>query len=405
MSNQKTIGFLLKRVDCNDGVSSHCETLINGLKKAGWNVVLITGPVSYDHNSIRRFKALQDIAEEWIIFEHLNPLFPSIDCLRRLKSVVSRHGISLFHAHGYSMLVLARILKIITGIGCVATYHPSIHGDDPKALKAETLNSKTQRYKLFLRLFSPEEFISYSSEITSFLRQDLGFPETRIRRIFHGIDTDYFRVPNSDERQAARQKFGFAPSDKVCVLVGRLSWNKGHDVLIEAARHLREKSPHINLKCLFVGSGSEEKQIKEYAFTSVEDAERFKFLGYVDHLREAYWAADVFTLPSRSEGFALAVAEAMCCGAVPIRTPAGGAKDQIDEGLNGFVVPFDDSEALSDRLQLLLDQDQLRSQMSEAARNTAQQKFSVTKMVQDTVKLYKEVQLGISEDLIVVERH
>lgn len=64
MSNSKTIAFILKRVHCNDGVSSHCETLIAGLKAFGWKIVLITGPVSYDAVSIHRFEALKNMAED-----------------------------------------------------------------------------------------------------------------------------------------------------------------------------------------------------------------------------------------------------------------------------------------------------------------------------------------------------
>ncbi len=56
MEKQKTVGFILRRVDCNDGVASHCETLIRGFKSVGWRVVLITGPVSYDAVSVRRFE-------------------------------------------------------------------------------------------------------------------------------------------------------------------------------------------------------------------------------------------------------------------------------------------------------------------------------------------------------------
>ncbi|MEK0181077.1 glycosyltransferase family 4 protein [Microcoleus anatoxicus] len=85
MEQQKTVGFLLKRVDCNDGVASHCETLMRGFKAVGWRVVLITGPVNYDASSEKSFQALKDLSEDWIIFEDLKPFWPTSASISRIK--------------------------------------------------------------------------------------------------------------------------------------------------------------------------------------------------------------------------------------------------------------------------------------------------------------------------------
>ena len=393
MKKQKTVAFFLKRVDCNDGVASHCETFIRGLIANDWRVVMITGPVFYDSVSITRFEALKSLVEDWIIFDHINPLLPNLSYILRVYETIKRYEISLLHAHGYSMLLICRIFYFLNNLNCVATFHPSIHGDDPKALKTVALNPKLNQYKFYLTAFPPKVFIAYSSDIVSFLNQSLGFPKSKIRKIFLGIDTNYFRPPTPEERQRAREKFGIQQDDTVCALVGRLNWNKGHDILIEAARQARAELPHTNLKCLFAGSGAQENQIKECALISEADKRCFVFLGYTDNLREVYWAADIFVLPSRSEGFALVVAEAMCCGVVPIRTPGGGAKDQIEDGSNGFIFPFDDSETLAMRLKLLSSDIELRKQLSIEAQKTAHQNFAVEKMIHDSIALYEEVSL------------
>jgi glycosyltransferase involved in cell wall biosynthesis len=389
MEPQKTVGFLLKRVDCNDGVASSCESLIRGLKALGWRVVLITGSVNYDAGSVRRFEALKDLSEDWVILEDLKPLFPTFGNINRINKLVKKYDICLFHVHGYAMLLLARILKIITGVDCVATFHPSIHGDDPTLLKEADLRSQIGKYQVFLKLFAPKAFIAFSSDIERFLLKDLGFQKTKVRKILAGIDPKYFRPPSPEERQRVREKFGFEEQDLVCSLVGRLNWNKGHDILIDAVRQARNAVPEMSLKCLFVGSGNQEQQIKEYAFASEDDSHCFIFLGYVDELREVYWTSDIFALPSRSEGFALVVAEAMCCGTVPIRTPGGGALDQIEEGKTGYIVPFDDAEALSKAIQKLANQD-LRLQMGKQCAEYASSVFDLELMVKKTVELYCE---------------
>ena len=225
MEKQKTVGFLLKRVDCNDGVASHCETLIRGFKAVGWRVVLITGPVNYDAGSEDSFQALKDLSEDWIVFEDMKPFLPTWASIRRIEEIVNKYEISLFHAHGYSMLLLARILKIFTGLECVATFHLLIQDEDSTFIKS-VLRPKIRKYQIYLRAFAPKAFIGYSSEIERFLLQDLGFHKNKVRKILAGTDTNYFRLPSSEERQKAREKFGFEEKELVCTLVGRLNWIK-----------------------------------------------------------------------------------------------------------------------------------------------------------------------------------
>jgi glycosyltransferase involved in cell wall biosynthesis len=389
MDKQKTVGFLLKRVDCNDGVASHCESMIRGLKALGWKVVLITGSVNYDAGFVSRFEALKELSEDWIIFEDLKPLLPSLDLIAQIGKLVKKYDISLFHAHGYTMLLLARILKITTGVDCVATFHPSVHGDDPTLLKNSVLRPQITKYFIFLKLFAPKVFIAISSDIERFLLKDLGFHKNKVRKIINGIDTKYFRPPSPEERQKVREKFRLEEKDLVCSLVGRLNWNKGHDILIGAVRQARDTVSEMSLKCLFVGSGHQEKEIKEYAFVSDDDSRSFIFLGYVDELREAYWASDIFVLPSRSEGCPLVVAEAMSCGTVPIRTEGGGVRDQIEEGKTGYIVPLDDAGALSKAIQKLANKD-FRLQMGKQSAEYAFSAFDLELMVEKTVKLYCE---------------
>ena len=57
----------------------------------------------------------------------------------------------------------------------------------------------------------------------------------------------------------------------------------------------------------------------------------------------------------------------MLCGVVPIRTPASGAYDQIDDGVDGFIINFDDSPALAERLKLILTDDRLKNTISQSA--------------------------------------
>ncbi len=388
MSQQKIIGFLLNRVDCNDGIASHCETLMRGLKLEGWKIILITGKVGFDDSSLQRFEALKEFAEEWIVIDDFKRMFPNWKTISKVLSTVKKYKIQVFHAHGYSMLTSALVFKIFTGIRCVTTFHllKSIHlGKSPTG---ENLLFQQFLLQSYLRIFSPHIFIAISSDIEQWLIRDMGIAKSKIRKVFNGIDSYYFHLPNYEERTQARAKFNLSEQDFTIALVGRTQWEKGHKLVIDAVNQITEKG-EPSVKCIFAGSGDHRKEIENYVLSSSENCDRFKFLGYINETRDVYWASDVIVLPSQAEGFGLVIAEAMACGVVPIRTPAAGAYDQIEDGVNGFIIPFNDVDALATRLLQLAENTELRSHLAENSLK-ASQKFTLEAMTSGTIAIYKE---------------
>lgn len=211
----------------------------------------------------------------------------------------------------------------------------------------------------------------------------------RIKKIPGGVDP-VFRPPQAIERAQARSALGYYDADFVCLLLGRLSWNKGHDILIEAARIVDDQNPALNIKCLFVGEGRHAQEIKNLVSSEELDRGLFKFMGYLPRAEQSMWAADLFILPSRVEGFALVVAEAMATGLVPIRTPSGGALDQIIEGETGLLIPFEDAKALARAVVSLRDAEK-RKMMSANCIARASEWFSAEASCNSTRAVYAQL--------------
>jgi glycosyltransferase involved in cell wall biosynthesis len=150
------------------------------------------------------------------------------------------------------------------------------------------------------------------------------------------------------------------------------------------------KSQDINVTVLCAGTGSAFQDAIRAKPQTLGIADAVRFLGFTDP-RTVLWASDILVLPSRREGFALVVAEAMLCSVIPIRTPAAGVTDQIEHGQNGFVIPFDDGQALADRLKEIFANGELRTNMVAAAIDTGQRKFTAERMTNDTIAVYEEV--------------
>lgn len=178
----------------------------------------------------------------------------------------------------------------------------------------------------------------------------------------------------------------------MAVLPGRVNLSKGHDLTVAAVRLLRDRRPDMPVICLFPGGGNQREEVEAAAIHDDADRRAFRFLGFVsqDIMRDTYWAADIVLLPSRMEGFGLVVAEAMCCGAIVIRTPSGGWQDQVVEGVTGHMVPFNDADALALAIATVFD-NPARAAMREAAIAHASGQFSKHAMVSGTSKLYRDM--------------
>lgn len=388
MNDCHVVAFLLKRVDCNDGITSHCETLMRGLIKSGWKVILITGKIGYDESSKRRFESLKALAAEWIVIDKFDQTLASFGNLGRICQIIKQYKIELLHVHGYAMLGLASALRLLTGVNCVSTFHllKPIHYEKHQDLK---LRLKKLLLKFYLRIFAPKIFIAIASDIETWLIDDIGIAPAKIRKVFNGIDTNYFHPPSAEEKQEARHKFHLTEQDFVISLVGRTQWDKGHRLLIDAVRQTAVSQPDYAFRCLFAGSGDQTEEIKSYAFNESASHSIFNFLGYIQDTRSVYWASDVIVLPSLAEGFGLVIVEALTCGVVAIRTPTAGTFDQIEEGVNGFIIPFDGRDALADYLARLAGDRELRSRMQAGALKLSNQKFTLEAMTLGTIAAYE----------------
>jgi phosphatidyl-myo-inositol dimannoside synthase len=160
-------------------------------------------------------------------------------------------------------------------------------------------------------------------------------PEIPIRIIHNGVDLDEFTpaMPRSME----------APVRILCS--GRLIERKGQHYLLRAFARLHRDHPDAVL--VLAGTGDHEPALKRLA-DELTIAHRVTFLGYVERERmpAVYADADLFVLPSMSEGMSMALLEAMAAGLPVVVTATGGSEELVTDGLNGRVVRWADVDGL-----------------------------------------------------------
>jgi glycosyltransferase involved in cell wall biosynthesis len=117
--------------------------------------------------------------------------------------------------------------------------------------------------------------------------------------------------------------------------------------------------------------------------------ERVRLLGWFEGLEELYSALDVFVSASHTESFGLAIAEAMATGTAVVATETEGARELIETGETGVLVPIGDVNNLAEGVSALLRDKNKRERLGMAAQRNAVANFSVERMVAETEEIYR----------------
>jgi glycosyltransferase involved in cell wall biosynthesis len=200
--------------------------------------------------------------------------------------------------------------------------------------------------------------------------QRWGMPPERLFHVPYAVDNDLLRSIASElgpHRNELRAAFGLPAQGPVILSVGRLVEKKQPLRLLRAFQRIRSER---QCALLVVGSGPLEQEMKRVA--AAERLRNVVFAGFLDQTQvwRAYACGDVFALvSSHDETWGVVVNEAMNFGLpIIVSDRVGSAADLVRSGDNGFVVPWDDGDALTSALQRLIESDALRTAFGIASR-------------------------------------
>jgi glycosyltransferase involved in cell wall biosynthesis len=210
------------------------------------------------------------------------------------------------------------------------------------------------------------------------IEQDRITPD-RVQTIYNGLDMAIWsEAPKSVN-----------PTDKLLVTtIGNIRHVKGHDIFIKAAAAIVLQFPHV---CFSIAGGVLEpdyfKELQALIRTlNLED--HFHFAGGVTNLHEHLSAANIFVLPSRSEGFSNAIVEAMAASLPVVATNVGGNAEAVQNGVTGFIVPSEDPQALAAAIMQLLSDPVKSATMGAAGKQRVAERFTIDAMMKQTTATY-----------------
>jgi glycosyltransferase involved in cell wall biosynthesis len=186
-----------------------------------------------------------------------------------------------------------------------------------------------------------------------------------------------------------RKRFGLPEQRFIVGTVGRMVPIKDHPTLLRALEILTQRG--IDAHALLVGSGPELERNEQLVKASSVLQGRVTFTGLSHEIPELLNTMDAFVLTSISEGMSNTLLEAMATGLPLLATSVGGNTEVIEPERMGWLFQPRDTEALANRIALLVSRDDLHRDLGAAARARAVERFSLSRMLKDYTDLYLEL--------------
>ena len=205
-----------------------------------------------------------------------------------------------------------------------------------------------------------------------------------------GVKTAEFQLEEQarlDKRRRLRTQWGLGEETPALLTVSRLTWDKGYREMIEAARRLKQQQ--IPFKLIAAGSGKDEAPIRA-AIEQAGVSDHFLLLGWRDDIIDLYAASDIFVFASHREGLPISPIEAMASGLPVLASNLPGCREELADGEYGLLYPQRDATALTENLQRLLQEGELRKSLAEKGPARARE-FDLQRVVDLQVDLYKQL--------------
>ncbi len=302
----------------------------------------------------------------------------SANYLAYFKSVVSavnEFNPDIIHAHHLMPLPwIARFIKIAYGLNFIVT----VHGSELPTLE----NDKRYPYLTTEALLKAKRIVPNSFWTKEWMQKVLGNQfQNQIRVIPGGVDLSAF--PEEMETSDVNRKYNLE-GKKLILFSGKLTKYKGVKYLIQAAKN-------IDAVIGIAGDGPERKNlenlVRELRLSNV------RFFGFIDNhkLIKLYYRADICVVPSVwDEPLGLVVLEAMATKTPVVVTRKGGIPLAVKDGVNGLFIRPRNPKEISEKVNLLLKDESLRTKIGQRARKTIIERFTWEKVAHRYERIYNE---------------
>ena len=306
------------------------------------------------------------------------------------KNDAAGDNLDIIHCHAMASMGLAAMqASKDLGLPLVGTFHTLL----PQAAAAYARSAWTKRlawrvtWRAIRLFYRPFQTVTAPTQVIRALLQEHGVRNAVV--VPNGVDTKKFRPGIGGAAVAGvRKKLGVKPGEKMVLVAGRLSFEKNVDVLLEAARLMKEGGKQ-DFKFVITGDGP-ARALYEKAAREKKVADIVRFTGFVPgkDVPSYYSACDLLATASTFETQGLAVLEAMACGKPAVAANAMALPETVMDGCNGFLFAPFDAEECAEKMACVLSMPKKESaKLGRNARKTAEE-YSVQRCTDRLLEVY-----------------
>jgi N-acetyl-alpha-D-glucosaminyl L-malate synthase BshA len=332
------------------GVSSHTYLLSQELVERGDDVIVLT----YPHPNIHDLNGVHVETAPTINIKGLRGFFFFITATIKLISITRKYDVDLIHAH---YILPPGLIAILSNHFTRKKTAVTVHGSDINILASNPILRILIKYVL-----KKTDYIAVVNELIKEKVSKLNIDgvENKIKVTPNAVDVQKY---NPQTVTTFIQDMNLNPHKPLILCVGNLVHQKGLKYLLKAKKLLKN-----NAQLVMVGDGPLMMDLRE--IVEKHDIDDVIFTGARRDVFNIMPAADIFVLPSISEGLPITLLEAFASGLPAVATNVGGIPGLITSEV-GLLVEPGDSAALAEALDQILSDDELRQEMRKAAREKA----------------------------------
>lgn len=294
--------------------------------------------------------------------------------------IIRKYKIQIIHAH--SVIPTGFIASIVSKIMGKSLFITA-HGMDINNFE----NKPFFNYFISRSLNSSTKSIAVSEDLAKKMRAMVN-DENKIVVLRNAVDTNRF---NPTRNRSIRKNFDIKDDEILILFVGYLDEFKGIFELVNAFGAIARENK--NVKLMMVGAGPRKEDLLNI-ITRIGINDEVVFTGMIEHqnIHEYYQTADIFVLPSYTEGGGppLVIMEAMACGLPIIGTNVGGIPEGVENNVNGFILPPKNVDQLNEKLNILIKNKDLRKKFgNNSLERIEEYSIALGKKTEKLINLYK----------------
>ncbi|MDR1993907.1 MAG: glycosyltransferase family 4 protein [Nitrososphaerota archaeon] len=370
------------------GISPHIYFLSKHLVKQGIKAYVVTcdfpdAPAHevIDGVEIYRIDSYKNPSPDFATWVYLMNMNMQKETAALMKKI--GYKIDVIHAHDWLVANAGIGLKHIFRKPLLVTMHSTEMGRrDGLHTTAEKMIHETEAWLTY----EAWKVICCSDYMMNHVKYVFGLPNDKLVMVPNGVDTHNYAA--TIDYQTFRSKFAL-PEEKIVLFVGRLVYEKGIHILINAVPKILSK---VNTKFIIVGSGYMKEQLLNIV-CSMGLEHKVLFEGFLDdtNLMKLQKCADVSVVPSLFEPFGIVALEAMAAGSPVVVSDTGGLAEIVEHDITGVKVYPNNPDSLAWGItKVLLDESYAQSLRVNAYRQV-QEKYDWEKIAQDTKRIYENV--------------